>query len=60
MPISCVLSLPVHELNMWAEFFKAEYYDAHPDERAEKDCQEQDMMSYQAYALLGGDVERRR
>ena len=52
MPISCVLSLPVHELNLWAEVFKSEYYDAYPDERAEKDCQEQDMMSYQAYAFL--------
>lgn len=52
MPISQVMDMPVHELNLWAAVFKAEYMELHPDER-----EEADIMPSKAYALLGGDIK---
>lgn len=54
MPISQVMDMPVHELNLWAAVFRAEYMELHPDEREEADSIEADIMPSKAYALLGG------
>lgn len=57
MPISQVMDMPVHELNLWAAVFRAEYMELHPDEREEADSIEADIMPSKAYALLGGDIK---
>jgi hypothetical protein len=51
------MELPVHELNLWAAVFRAEYMELHPDEREEADSIEADIMPSKAYALLGGDIK---
>jgi len=58
LPISVVMEFPVHELNLWAEVYKTEYYDAHPEEREEMQSQESDIMTSKVLALIGGDVQR--
>lgn len=57
MPISQVMDMPVHELNLWAAVFKAEYMELHPDEREEADSIEADIMPSKAFALLGGEIK---
>ena len=50
------MEFPVHELNLWAEVYKTEYYDAHPEEREEMQSQESDIMTSKVLALIGGDA----
>ena len=57
MPISQVMDMTVHELNLWAAVFKAEYMELHPDEREEADSIEADIMPSKAFALLGGEIK---
>lgn len=57
MPISQVMDMPVHELNLWAAVFRAEYMELHPDEREEADSIEADIMASKAFALLGGEIK---
>lgn len=57
MPISQVMDMPVHELNLWAAVFRAEYMELHPDEREEADSIEADIMPSKAFALLGGEIK---
>lgn len=57
MPISQVMDMPVHELNLWAAVFKAEYMELHPDEREEADSIEAEIMPSKAFALLGGEIK---
>lgn len=54
MPISSVMELPMHELNMWACVFMEEHRELHPESTDEE--LEEEFSPARAFALIGGDV----